>query len=106
MSPGERRRELLELLCRKRQETMKNLAEEFGVSIRTIRDDITELTLSYPITTVRGRYGGGVKVEDWYHLNRKNLNPMQLDLLKRIAPTLKGCDLATMNSIISEFAPY
>jgi len=85
---------------------MKNLAEEFGVSIRTIRDDITELTLSYPITTVRGRYGGGVKVEDWYHLNRKNLNPMQLDLLKRIAPTLEGSDLATMNSIISEFAPY
>lgn len=106
MNPSERRRELLEFLCRKRQETMENLAEEFGVSVRTIRDDITELMLSYPITTVRGRYGGGVKVEDWYHLNRKNLNPVQLGLLKRIASTLKDADLAIMNSIISEFAPY
>lgn len=40
---------------------MNNLAFEFGVSIRTIRNDIDTLSLSYPLETVRGRYGGGVR---------------------------------------------
>jgi len=106
MSPNERRQRLIEVLCQRRQDTMANLAEEFGVNERTIRRDIEALTLSYPIDTICGRYGGGVKVADWYHLNRKTLSPEQAELLKRLAPTLTGADLATMNSIISQFAPY
>ena len=73
MSPNERRQQLIEVLCQRRQDTMANLAEEFGVNERTIRRDIEVLTLSYPLDTVSGRYGGGVKVADWYHLNRKTL---------------------------------
>lgn len=106
MSPNERRQRLIEVLCQRRQDTMANLAEEFGVNERTIRRDIEVLTLSYPIDTICGRYDGGVKVADWYHLNRKALSPEQAELLKRLAPTLAGADLATMNSIISQFAPY
>ena len=106
MGPNERRQQILDVLCRRRQDTYDNLAREFGVSKRTIRYDIEELSLSYPIETVSGRYGGGVKVADWYHLDRKALSPEQAALLKRLAPTLKGNDLATMNSIISQFAPY
>ena len=36
---------------------MANLATEFGVSVRTIKNDIDILSLSYPIETIRGRYG-------------------------------------------------
>ena len=106
MGPNERRQELIELLCRRRHDTYENLAREFGVSKRTIRYDIEMLTLSYPIETVSGRYGGGVKIADWYHLNQKTLSPEQVILLKKLAPTLQGADLAVMNSLISQFAPY
>ncbi len=106
MTTNERRQQLLEVLCRRRHDTTENLAAEFGVSERTIRRDIEELTLSYPIETVCGRYGGGVKVADWYHLDRKTLSPEQTALLKKLAPSLQGNDLAVMNNIISQFAPY
>ena len=83
LKANERRQKILEILCVRRQETMENLAQEFNVTTRTIRNDIEELTLAHPIETVRGRYGGGVRVADGY---------------------LTGEDLATMNSILSEFA--
>ena len=106
MSPNERRQALLEVLCRRRHDTYDNLACEFGISKRTIRYDIEMLMLSYPIETVSGRYGGGVKVADWYHHNQKTLSPEQAALLKKLAPSLQGDDLEVMNSIISQFAPY
>ena len=72
---------------------------------RTIRTDIEILSCSYPIETVRGRYGGGVRVADWYHRDRKTLSPEQVDLLKRLAPGLAVQDLMTLNSIINTFGP-
>ena len=62
MRPIERRAAIFDALCIRRHDTVENLASEFGVSEKTIRRDIEELSCSYPIETVRGRYGGGVKV--------------------------------------------
>jgi len=104
MGPNERRMEIIEVLCKRRQDTMSNLAFEFGVSIRTIKKDIDILSLSYPIETIRGRYGGGVKVADGYYLNRKYLKPEQQELLERLRTSLSGTDLAVMNSILKDFA--
>lgn len=106
MRPNERRAAILDALCVRRQDTVANLAEEFGVNEKTIRRDIEELACSYPIETVRGRYGGGVKVLDWYHRNVRMLSPEQAALLKKLAPGLEGRDLEVMNSIITQFAPY
>ena len=97
LKANERRQKILEILCVRRQETMENLAQEFNVTIRTIRNDIEELTLAHPIETVRGRYGGGVRVADGYYLGRKYLKPNQQELLKRLSENLTGEDLATMN---------
>ena len=55
MGPNERRQEIMETLCHRRQETMANLAFVFGVSVRTISNDIDCLSLSYPQETIRGR---------------------------------------------------
>ena len=84
---------------------MDNLAAEFGVSEKTIRRDVEELMCSYAVETVRGRYGGGVKLSDWYHPTRSTLSPKQTALLKKLAPSLQGEDLTVMNSIFSQFAP-
>ena len=104
MGPNERRQEIMETLCHRRQEKMANLAFEFGVSIRTIRNDIDTLSLSYPLETVRGRHGGGVRVMEGYHMNRKYLKPEQRDLLVQLRASLSGKDLAIMNGILHEFA--
>ena len=105
MSPNERRNNIYAELRAQRHLTIDYLAEKYSVNEKTIRRDIDELTLTYPIETVRGRYGGGVKLSDWYHPTRTTLCPEQVALLKKLAPSLEGDDLIIMNSIISQFAP-
>lgn len=109
MSPSERRQELLEVLCLRRYDTYSNLAYEFNVSKRTICRDIAVLMCSFPIETVCGRYGGGVKVADGFYLNHRHnckaLTPKQTALLKRLSGQLSGDDLDTLNSILVQFAP-
>lgn len=104
MGPNERRMEIMEVLCKRRHDTMKNLAFEFGVSERTIRNDINILSLSYPLETMRGRYGGGIKVRDGFYMNHKYLKPEQQDLLERLSTSLIGDNLAVLKSIIKDFA--
>ena len=107
MGTAERRLAIFKLLCRRRHETIENIASEFAVSERTVRRDIEALSLSEPIYTVSGRYGGGVYVmEDYYSDNlyiteeeryalsairdfleaagQKNLLEKELDILKKV----------------------
>lgn len=104
MGAAERRQQILDLLCQRRRETIPNLAAELGVSERTIRRDIEMLTLHYPIETVCGRYGGGVRIADWYYQGRRRLTPRQTALLRRLALNLQGEDLEDMNQILTHFA--
>ena len=106
MTAIERRDAILDRLCVRRHDQVKNLAEEFGVSEKTIRTDIEVLACSYQIETVRGRHGGGIYVADGYHRGRKTLSPEQAALRKKLAPSLEGHDLEVMNSIINQFASY
>ncbi len=105
MSNAERRLQVLGVLCLRRHDTYDNLAHEFNVCKRTIRYDVAALMCEYPVETVCGRYGGGVKVKDDYFPYRKALNSKQLDLLIRLSALLDGDDLATMSSIIFQLAP-
>ena len=110
MSPSERRQRLLEVLCLRRYDTCANLAHEFHVCQRTIRYDIEILMCSYPIETVRGRYGGGVRVMDGYYFYHKSsankaLNQKQTALLRRLKDQLAGDDRDAINSILVQFAP-
>ena len=104
MDAVERRQQILELLCQRRKDTMQNLAAELGVSERTIRRDVEIRTRSYPLETVCGRYGGGVRVADWYHLDRQRMSPKQTALLRRLAADLRGEDLEVMEQILLKFA--
>lgn len=104
LTANERRAALLKVLCIRRQDTIKNLAEEFGVSERTIKYDIEELTLAYPIETTRGRYGGGVKVTDGYYVGRKYLRTRQKELLKKVREYLSKEDAKIIDSILEDFS--
>ncbi len=80
---SKRQRRILEILDEERFVKMKRLAAEFNVSVRSIQHDIDELTVNYPIKTIRGR-NGGVKLEDWYHLHRDTLKHRHQNSLLRM----------------------
>ena len=103
MNPWERRQKILEALCLRRHDTYGNLAHEFNVSIRTIRRDIIILTCSYPLETVQGSHGG-IRVAEWFHLDRRTLNAGEVALLRRLGESLDGPDLEKLNRIITQFS--
>ncbi len=82
MRANERSRVILETLCERRKDTEVNLAFEFGVSRRTIVNDILELSCHYLFFTGK-----------------------QLELAERVLPHLQGEDYETMLSMIHSFAP-
>ena len=104
MTRTERRDEILHVLYTQRRENIANLAVELGVSVRTIKYDIEALMCLHPIETVRGRYGGCVKVLDWFSTTKTRLCAEQIALLKRVAESLSSDDLIVLNSILSQFA--
>lgn len=100
MTAAERRQAILEILCLRRHETRENLANEFGVSKRTIEYDVLNLMLTYPVYTVQGN-GGGIYVTDNFRLDRPRMNEKQTALLQKILLTLSGEDKETMQNIIN-----
>lgn len=99
MTAAERRQAILEVLCMRRHETRENLANEFGVSKRTIEYDVLNLMLTYPVYTVQGN-GGGIYVTDNFRLDRPCMNEKQTALLQKVLLTLSGEDKETMETII------
>ena len=67
MSAQERRNAIAELLYQRRHDKAENLAHEFGVSVRTIKEDFRILMQTHPFYTMQGRYDGGIYVMDGRH---------------------------------------
>lgn len=101
-STAERRQMILQALCERRSELAENLAVEFGVTTRTIYNDIEILAYSYPIYTVQG-IGGGIYVVDGFRLGMKYLTDAQCELLERLLGTLEGKDKEVLHSVIKTF---
>ena len=100
---AERRLMILSVLCGRRSELAGNLAVEFGVTQRTIYNDIQVLSCSYPIITIQGN-GGGIKIMDGYKLGMKYLTDKQLELLTRLSDKLTDeDDRGTLQIIINTY---
>ena len=84
MGAAERRYKIMKILCRRRYETIRNLASEFGVSTRTVQRDIETLSRTEPIYTQCGKYGGGVYVVEGYYIDRIYMTDSELDVLKKL----------------------
>lgn len=111
MGTAERRCEIIKILCRRRYETIRNLASEFGVSMRTIQRDIETLSRTEPIYTQFGKYGGGVYVVEGYSMDRMYMKDSELDVLQKIYIAAdKNDDLLTIDEknllklIISQYS--
>jgi len=102
MTASERRNAILEDLCMRRYEKVSNLAFQYGVTTRTIRNDILILSLEYPIYTAKGN-GGGIYVDKNFRLGKVFLKSEQQELLERLLPGLNGKDTEVMKAILKTF---
>ena len=73
----------------RQQDTIGNLAFEFGVSSHTIRNDIQVLELEYPIYTRMGA-GGGVFILASSRLQQRWLTVRQRELLMDVCGALNN----------------
>ena len=99
---NERRAEIMRLMVARRATTMPVLARTFGVTTRTIQNDILALTVDYPLETQRGN-GGCVKVADWYHPHRNILSCEQQRVLSEL---ISGCDAYQANVLRQMLTEY
>lgn len=88
----------------RQQDTIGNLAFEFGVSSHTIRNDIRVLELEYPIYT-RMEAGGGVFILDSSRLQQRWLTVRQRELLMDVCGALNNEQALLMKSIIGGLSP-
>ena len=105
MGTAERRTEIMRVMCRRRHETISNLAEEFGVSTRTILRDVEVLSVTEPIYTQCGRYGG-VYVTDDYSMTRMYMTKKELSLLhklSKLADEKATCELSMEENKLLKF---
>ena len=112
MGCAERRAKIIGLLALRRYETANNLAREFGVSERTVRRDLEVLSLSEPIYTQSGRFGG-VYFMDGGRPSRTYRNAEKYALLKQLYEKEQAegrlCpeNLALLSEILSDYeAPF
>ncbi len=104
MRAEERRRLIMERLYQRREDTVPNLAQEFGVCKRTIESDIQTLSLTHPIETIRGRHGGGIRVMDGCYSDRRYLTESEQSTLECLCTVLEGQKLKDVRSILRKFA--
>ena len=102
MAALERRKAILSVLAERRFVTRIELAEEFGVSERTIRSDILELTLNHPVEAKRGN-GGGIRLPEGYYPDVIRMTTEMTDLLIRCRKTLHGHDQEVMDDILRRY---
>lgn len=103
MDTYERRQKILDVLSFRRFETIENLASEFNVTTRTIKNDIKVLGSYAPIITRQG-HGGGVFVIDGWYVSKTFLTDPQERLLKNLYFRLDENERKIMESILRTYS--
>ena len=104
MTALERREQILLLLVERKFEKVENLAFEFSVNERTIRRDIVELSLSYPIYTKAGRYESGVYIDPDFYLHKQYLKSKEQECLEQMLEYATLEQQKLLNEIIKKYA--
>ena len=108
MNSAERQQAIANVLIHRRQETVANLAVEFDVSRSTVLRDLTAVTCSLPIETVRGRHGGGIRLCGWFRPTGRYLAPEQANAVRAAAEAagdrLTAGQRQALLSILTQFA--
>lgn len=76
----DRQIELLNILSKFKRFNYQELAQEFDISIKTVKKDISELSVNYPIVTYLGKYGG-IEMNKGFIINGYIMKKEYLNLL-------------------------
>lgn len=100
MGNSERLNRMIKILRIRKYERIENLAAELGVSARTIRRDIVSLSLTEPIYTQCGRYGGGVYYIDVYNDDYIFISKQEAKVLHTVFERIKKNHTLTKNETL------
>lgn len=93
MTTAERQLNIIKILCRRGHETTQNLADELGVSKRTIQRDIDAISIEAPVYMKKGKYGGGVYIDSSFQLDKLYFTDQERALLFRAERILAQLNL-------------
>ena len=102
-STTERREEIRQYLSQKREVTIQELVNHFGVSRSSIKRDLAVLCETVNYSSFSGN-GGGIRVADGWYADRRYLNQAQEALLASLYPGLQPEQQKVMESILAAFA--
>jgi predicted DNA-binding transcriptional regulator YafY len=102
MNTAHRRLEIINMLMSRQRMTAGELAQEFGVSIRTIRYDIQVLSSCYPIYTRQGEKGGVFMPMD-YKPYANSLTPLELKTLCDLYMQAEGQQKSVLYRLIQKY---
>lgn len=104
MNTTDRRMEIINILVVRRHTTARELSEEFGVTTRTIRNDIQALSLGYPIYTQQGG-AGGIFIREDYKPYINTLSTDELKTLCEIYRQAEGIHKKILLQILGKYGP-
>lgn len=104
MNAADRRMEIISILIARRQTTAKELAEEFGVTVRTIHNDIQALSPGYPIDTKQGG-DGGIFIGEYYNPYINSLSIKELEVLCELHEMTEGLQKKILSQILRKYGP-
>ena len=104
MNTADRRMEIINILVVRRQTTARELAEEFGVTTRTIRNDIQALSPGFPIYTQQGG-AGGIFMGENYKPYINTLSSEELKTLRELCRQAEGVQKKILIQIIHKYGP-
>lgn len=105
MTAADRRMEIISILVVSGHVTAKELAQEFGVTRRTILRDISALSYGYPIYTKPGA-GGGVFIMDGYKPYNNTLTLTEQERLKKMYDAAEGEDKKILGRVLRKYGAY
>ena len=104
MNTAHRRMEIINILILRRHVTASELAQEFGVSVRTIQYDIQALSPVYPIYTKQGE-NGEIFIRDDYKPYVNSLSPIELQVLQELVELTEGLHRKILIQVIQKYGP-
>ena len=104
MNTTNRRTEIMNILILRRHTTARELAEELGVTTRTIQRDIQALSPGFPVYTKQGG-DGGIYIGDEYKPYVNTLASDELDTLCEIYRQAEGVHKKILLQILNKYGP-